>query len=1178
MKFFKKLAAVVIAATITVSSAVINVSAQDYAVKTEKKLRGEYAEGEVLVTLKKSAGTKYLKNSSASALYGDGIRVKQSYSLSGGSSDKNGLRIALLKSKTLSTEQLISQLKKNKAVADVSPNYRKKAYDITDDTYSRFQWALENKGEGTEGLDIKPKALWDAETKSENDPIVAIIDTGIDLEHEDLKDCLWENPFGKKLLGKHGLDLTGDIVDMSPMDDNGHGTHVAGIIAAAANNKKGISGISPEHTKIMAVKGLDKDGGGYDSTLLGAFEYIYRAKKLGANVTVINCSWGGYSDENEIKIYDKLFNKLGEKGIITCVAAGNERTNLDGKDEFGDYVIDAPASSTSPYCITVASVGPDDKLSYFSNYGRKSFDVAAQGDTILSSVNEPCFNVSLYDKEKRDRLCSYYQNFDGELKEGDFGYPEVLPTSDEYKNEEKVSFRLDDKHFGSEGKSLRISFDEESKKKNRFAVLSVPYTVEDEKQPYSISVMASCTDKDGGFYIFDADADADTDECLEDIYGIYTIFKDWGHYKEKVNSDEFDDEEETDEDYDDEDEDDKEEFNKNRKLVIIVMGKGDFYIDDLAVSKQGADSAEFEKYDFYRGTSMATPYVTGAVALLRYKRPELSTIDAVNTIINTGRPSAAIAKKVKSGKVLCLDNLDELPPMINSVKYNSDGNVEIDGSFHDISAVEVNDNIVYPLKSENTKIIIPDDGYSAKPTVFTVKNKFGEDSVTETISKQKLFEKTKLVKGDTLYANSVDFHPAGNRAYSVDKVTNTIALLEQTKKGYKFHDNKYTPDYDKIYGKKHNVLIISSEYKDGKIYMLTLNRIMGKKSLTPFAYESKFCCYDLKKNKLTDLGELPDEITDGASLVYYKKNFYILGGYDLFNDKYLDSVYKYNAKKAKFTLQSAKLPSGRAYSEYIVCSGKIVGVYGAQEDRKIPQIITFDGKSWKTSKTVIESEDFVDQGSDKLPQIYPGSLGYHKNGVFCNGAFITEKGTALVYNVKSDKLTAFSRTAATAPSKTRVYGTTLPNCFIGFSATDNNYDYDDDDYFDDYNAAADKDKDKDEEDELFDDEDETDDDDYFTIDTYLVKLKNNQAVTEIVLSKTKLTLRAGKTATIKPTILYGKGKTTYKSSNKRIVKVNSKGKITALKKGKAKITVKNNGAKATVTVTVKKKAKKKIVF
>ena len=249
-KFTKKMLAGFLSAVMAVSAVCMPFSAFAALPEKEETKKVDYVEGEVIAVLKESAPKTYLNASKSVANFGKGIKLDNSYTF-----NKKGGKInaVLLKSVTSSTKQLLKELKKNDAVDYAFPNYKVKASSITNDTYSDYQWALENKAQsgGIAGLDTNADALWESAASSEEEQIVAIVDTGIDYNHEDLKDSLWVNPFGSKLVGKYGYDFTDTIKDHSPLDDNGHGSHVAGIIAGTADNEKGISGINKSNVKIM---------------------------------------------------------------------------------------------------------------------------------------------------------------------------------------------------------------------------------------------------------------------------------------------------------------------------------------------------------------------------------------------------------------------------------------------------------------------------------------------------------------------------------------------------------------------------------------------------------------------------------------------------------------------------------------------------------------------------------------------------------------------------------------------------------------------------------------------------------------------------------------------------------------------------------------------------------------
>ncbi|RYZ57752.1 MAG: hypothetical protein EOP07_09030 [Proteobacteria bacterium] len=226
------------------------------------------------------------------------------------------------------------------------------------------------------------------ETLNSESVLVGIVDSGMDYNHPDLKDNVWSNPgeTGLDANGKdkrtngidddgngfvddwHGWDFYNN--DNDPMDDNSHGTHVAGTIGAVGNNESGIVGVNWS-VSMVPIKVFS--GGGATSTdmLVKGIEY---ATTLG--VFVSNNSWGGgaYSDA----IYSAI-KKASDKGILFAAAAGNEGENNDVGDHY-------PSNYDLPNIISVAAINRKDNVSAFSNYGANTVDVAAPGEDIYSTL------------------------------------------------------------------------------------------------------------------------------------------------------------------------------------------------------------------------------------------------------------------------------------------------------------------------------------------------------------------------------------------------------------------------------------------------------------------------------------------------------------------------------------------------------------------------------------------------------------------------------------------------------------------------------------------------------------------------------------------------------------------------------------------------------------------------
>jgi thermitase len=227
-------------------------------------------------------------------------------------------------------------------------------------------------------------------TRGNRNITVAIIDTGMDVQHEDLKTNVWKNPgeTGRDALGRdkatnktdddgngyiddvHGWNFVSGNGDLS--DNHGHGTHIAGIIGAEANNGKGISGIAPE-VSLMILKYFDPKVPNTDN-LKNTIKAINYALENGADI--INYSGGGtdYSREE----YEAV--KLAEKkGILFVAAAGNEQTNSDKNHYY-------PADYKLTNIISVTAINPSTEVLPSSNWGVETVDIAAPGQNISSTL------------------------------------------------------------------------------------------------------------------------------------------------------------------------------------------------------------------------------------------------------------------------------------------------------------------------------------------------------------------------------------------------------------------------------------------------------------------------------------------------------------------------------------------------------------------------------------------------------------------------------------------------------------------------------------------------------------------------------------------------------------------------------------------------------------------------
>ncbi len=244
------------------------------------------------------------------------------------------------------------------------------------------QWSLVNTGQrgGTAKADINAVAAWGKTTGSE-DIVVAVLDSGVDYRHPDLAQNMWHRPdnvdeYYDAEIGmvddQYGYDATLDSGD--PMDDNGHGTHCAGIIGADGDNGIGIAGIN-WRVKIMPLKFISRTGSGTTKDAIEAINYVINRKEAGVNVRIISASWGS---TQKSKALEDVIRKAGEAGILFVAASGNSSADADRSPHY-------PASFELPNVISVAALDRNDQLASFSNYGAKRVHIAAPGAEILST-------------------------------------------------------------------------------------------------------------------------------------------------------------------------------------------------------------------------------------------------------------------------------------------------------------------------------------------------------------------------------------------------------------------------------------------------------------------------------------------------------------------------------------------------------------------------------------------------------------------------------------------------------------------------------------------------------------------------------------------------------------------------------------------------------------------------
>jgi subtilisin family serine protease len=231
---------------------------------------------------------------------------------------------------------------------------------------------------------INAAGAWNTNTGSQS-VVVAVIDTGIDYNHTDLAANIWTNP--REIAGNtrdddgngfvndiHGYDFVNN--DGDPMDDNSHGTHVAGTIGAVGNNGLGVAGVNWA-VSIMPLKFLNANGSGYISDAVRAVNYATMERvRYGVNVRVMSNSWGGGGFSSAMQ---SAILSANDAGILFVAAAGNSGTNNDISPTY-------PANYAPANVISVAASDQNDRLASFSCYGASTVDLAAPGVSIYSTI------------------------------------------------------------------------------------------------------------------------------------------------------------------------------------------------------------------------------------------------------------------------------------------------------------------------------------------------------------------------------------------------------------------------------------------------------------------------------------------------------------------------------------------------------------------------------------------------------------------------------------------------------------------------------------------------------------------------------------------------------------------------------------------------------------------------
>lgn len=279
-----------------------------------------------------------------------------------------------------SFETALANLNASPSVLYAEPNYIWSIDQVVpNDPQYASQYFLNNTGQagGRAGADIRAQQAWTLQTGTR--VVIAVIDTGVNYNHPDLQNNIWTNT--REIAGNGVDDDRNGFVDdvrgwdfanndNNPLDDNRHGSHVAGIIAAQGNNGVGVSGVNWS-AQIMPLKFMTATGSGTSANAIRAINY---AVANGAKIS--NNSWGGGAFSQALQ---DAITAAESAGHLFVAAAGNSSSNNDTTPSY-------PASYPNANVISVAATTSSDGLATFSNFGARSVDLGAPGQGILSTV------------------------------------------------------------------------------------------------------------------------------------------------------------------------------------------------------------------------------------------------------------------------------------------------------------------------------------------------------------------------------------------------------------------------------------------------------------------------------------------------------------------------------------------------------------------------------------------------------------------------------------------------------------------------------------------------------------------------------------------------------------------------------------------------------------------------
>ena len=653
-----------------------------------------FAEGRILVKLarteKREGAARTLTARNAAGTRIAGMTVAKSWDFSsplaktqtGGAARalsanaQESATIALLVSDSMTTEQMLEAAAGDPSIEYAEPDYKIYKTSMPDDPGLPEQWSYTNEIEspspegGKAGLNVE-SAWSEAAASGGNDVVVAVVDEGVDYRHPDLRNKMWDGSgHGYE---RHGWDSSQDKTSeayFDPMDRNGHGTHVAGIIAAEAGNGEGVAGVAgaAQNVKILAAK-VFGDSDGFSSAIVDTYNNLLELKRNGVNIVATNNSW---KTTILSKTAAEAMEALGEAGVVNVMAAGNDHSD-------NDVTMGFPYNIRSKHSIVVAASTPWDEIVEFSNYGRRSVHIAAPGAWILSTYSkyaepqhgEDAKLISSFVKELTDGdKILYYQDFksmpaysvisgDGRQSlSNENGYLEWKITAN---SAGTFAIKLD-------GAAIDLaSVREMSKDDDGKGVYLWAASMTDKS--FTVSLRAGAGEEGADIYdtAIGPNNNYDGNTWKGNIPRIKDPYEDWM------------------EEYEMEQDDGWQAWRSDAAypVLAIELDAGEsrtVRIKDIAVLK-GKPYDKEAPYRYMDGTSMASPAAAGSLALLAAIRPELTPDELRARIIGGTVKIPSMKDKILTGGRLSVEKaLSNPSPVVNSASLEGE-TLTIEGFF-----------------------------------------------------------------------------------------------------------------------------------------------------------------------------------------------------------------------------------------------------------------------------------------------------------------------------------------------------------------------------------------------------------------------------------------------------------------------------------------------------------------